>query len=55
LLQWIELNNYAIAGPTREVYLRFGANQEGYELPPSYVSTRVNEWVTELQVPVVKR
>jgi effector-binding domain-containing protein len=55
LLQWIELNNYAIAGPLREVYLRFGANQEGYALPPTYVTAQVDELVTELQVPIRKR
>jgi effector-binding domain-containing protein len=55
LLQWIELNNYAIAGPTRGVFLRFGADQQGYALPAAYVTTEVEEWVTELQVPVLKR
>jgi DNA-binding transcriptional MerR regulator len=54
LLQWIELNNYAIAGPMREVFLRFGANQEGYVLPESYVTAHAAEWVTELQVPIAR-
>jgi effector-binding domain-containing protein len=54
LLQWIELNNYVIAGPTREVFLRFGANQEGYALAESYVTAQGEEFVTELQVPIVK-
>jgi DNA-binding transcriptional MerR regulator len=54
LLQWIELNNYLIAGPTREVFLRFGANQEGYALAESYVTAQGEEFVTELQVPIVK-
>jgi DNA-binding transcriptional MerR regulator len=55
LLQWIELNHFAIAGPTREVFLRFGATQQGYALPETYVTTQVQELVTELQVPIVKR
>ena len=55
LLQWIELNHYAIAGPMRECFLRFGANQMGYSLPESYVTEQANELVTELQVPVVKQ
>ncbi len=54
LLQWIELNNFAIAGPTREVFLRFGASQEGYVLAESYVTVQGEEFVTELQVPIVK-
>jgi DNA-binding transcriptional MerR regulator len=54
LLQWIELNDYAIAGPMRESFLRFGAAQEGYVLPESYVTADTHEWVTELQVPVMK-
>jgi DNA-binding transcriptional MerR regulator len=55
LLQWIELNNYAIAGPTRGVFLRFGANQQGYALPESFVTAQAEEFVTELQVPVWKQ
>jgi effector-binding domain-containing protein len=54
LLQWIELNGYTIAGPMRESFLRFGADQKGYALPESYVTTLAEELVTELQVPVVK-
>jgi DNA-binding transcriptional MerR regulator len=55
LLQWIERNHYAIAGPTREVFLRFGANQQGYALPETYVTAQAQEFVTELQVPILKR
>jgi DNA-binding transcriptional MerR regulator len=54
LLQWIELNRYSIAGPLRESFLRFGAKQEGYALPESYVTTQAHELVTELQLPVAK-
>jgi DNA-binding transcriptional MerR regulator len=54
LLQWVELNQYVIAGPTRESYLRFGANQVGYALPESYVTVTADELVTELQVPVAR-
>ncbi len=55
LLRWIELNHYTIAGPTHEVFLRFEANQEGYTLPETYVTVWVEDFVTELQVPIVKR
>jgi DNA-binding transcriptional MerR regulator/effector-binding domain-containing protein len=53
LLRWVELNHFEIAGPMRESYLRFGADQAGYELPESYLATHAHELVTELQLPVV--
>ncbi|MFW6097920.1 MAG: MerR family transcriptional regulator [Chloroflexota bacterium] len=52
LLNWIEANEFNIVGPTREVYLRFGADQEAYTLPDVYVTEVDEEFVTELQVPV---
>jgi DNA-binding transcriptional MerR regulator len=55
LLQWIEANDYAVVGPTREVYVRFGADQEGYSLPESYLAESDADFVTELQIPVDRR
>ena len=52
LMQWIEANNYHIIGPVREVFLRFGADQAGYELPAAYLTNNATEFVTELQIPV---
>ncbi len=52
LLRWIERHGCTVAGPTREVYLRFGADQIGYSLPDAYLAARQAEFVTELQVPV---
>lgn len=54
LLRWIEANRYRIAGPPREVYLRFGADQLGYELPDAYLTDVSSEFVTEIQIPVMK-
>jgi DNA-binding transcriptional MerR regulator len=54
LLSWIEANQYRIVGPTRELFLRFGASQEGYELPEAYLAHSAAEFVTELQIPVKK-
>lgn len=54
LLQWIEQNGYTIVGPTREVFLRFGANQDGYHLPEAYLAATAAEFVTELQIPVAQ-
>jgi DNA-binding transcriptional MerR regulator len=54
LLRWIEANRYQINGPLRELYLRFGADQAGYELPEVYLSDKDTEFVTELQIPIEK-
>jgi len=54
LLSWIGENEYEIAGPSREVYLRFGADQEGYRLPNSYLARDSSEFVTELQLPITR-
>lgn len=55
LLHWIEDNGYEIAGPLREVYLRFGADNAGYRLPDVFLSDSAADFVTELQLPVSKR
>jgi phenylpyruvate tautomerase PptA (4-oxalocrotonate tautomerase family) len=34
-------------GPSREVYLRFGADLEGYELPDAYLAASAGELVVE--------
>lgn len=52
LLRWIEHNQCAILGPTRELFLRFGAAQDAYTLPDGYVTEDDAEFVTELQIPV---
>jgi DNA-binding transcriptional MerR regulator len=55
LLAWIEANEYRMVGPIREVYLRFGADGLNFELPPTYLGSDENEYVTELQLSVEKR
>lgn len=52
LLHWIEANRWTIAGPPREVYLRFGADLEGYDLPDAFLSDHPEGYVTEIQIPV---
>jgi DNA-binding transcriptional MerR regulator len=54
LLRWIEANSYRMAGPVREVYLRYTADGLGFELPPTYLAKDANSFVTELQLPVEK-
>lgn len=54
LLGWIETHHFAIAGRTREVYLRFGADQKHYTLPEGYLARQGADFVTELQIPVCR-
>jgi DNA-binding transcriptional MerR regulator len=54
LLAWMELHAMQIAGPLREVYLRFSADQDGYRLPSAFLAATANELVTELQLPVAR-
>ena len=55
LMEWIEANEYHMAGPIREVYLRYTADGLGFDLPPTYLAKDSNSFVTELQLPVAKR
>jgi DNA-binding transcriptional MerR regulator len=55
LLEWIEANGYRIAGPIREVYLRYTADGLGFDLPPTYLAKDPGSFVTELQLPVEKQ
>ena len=55
LLGWIETNDYRMAGPIREVYLRYGADGLEFELPTTYLTQKTDEFVTELQLSVEKR
>ena len=52
LLTWIGANGFRINGPSREVYLRFGAQQQDYLLPDAYLAQEAGDFVTELQIPV---
>lgn len=54
LLHWVAHNGFMLAGPWREVYLRFGADHN-LALPPSYLTPDPAGYVTELQVPVQTR
>ncbi|HYM28506.1 MAG TPA: MerR family transcriptional regulator [Steroidobacteraceae bacterium] len=52
MLAWMDETGARIAGPVRETYLRFGAEQCGYTLPPPLLAGSVAEYETELQIPV---
>jgi DNA-binding transcriptional MerR regulator len=49
--QWLRIGGVRTAGPVRETYLRFGADQRGYQLPKRFIASTVSEFRTELQVP----
>ncbi|MCU0490382.1 MAG: MerR family transcriptional regulator [Chloroflexaceae bacterium] len=53
LLRWVEANRCHVAGPLREVYLRFGADDpDSLRLPPAFLTNDSEQFVTELQLPV---
>jgi DNA-binding transcriptional MerR regulator len=54
VLAWADANGYRLAGPVREVYLRFSAEGLGFDLPPTYLAKESDSFVTELQLPVEK-
>ena len=54
LMGWIQANNYRMAGPVREVYLRYGADGLGFDLPPTYVAASSDQYVTELLLAIEK-
>jgi DNA-binding transcriptional MerR regulator len=52
LLGWVGTQGYQVAGPHREVYLRFGAGDLKLALPDAYLTDEADAYVTELQVPI---
>lgn len=54
LLGWIELNGYRMKGPIREVYLSYSADGLGFDLPPTYLTKKPGQFVTELQLEIEK-
>jgi DNA-binding transcriptional MerR regulator len=48
----IATQGYVVAGPQREIYLRFGAGPLALDLPDAYLTDATEQYVTELQVPV---
>ncbi len=52
LLAWTGRHSMRIAGPLREVYLRFAADEAGYRLPAAFLTETTSGLVTEVQLPV---
>lgn len=52
MTDWIETAGLKAAGPLREVYHRFGADQEDYRLPSKMTARNRRDYLTELQIPI---
>lgn len=52
LLEWMSRSGMRLAGPVREVYHCYGADQVGYSLPAAVLANNSRDFVTELQAPV---
>lgn len=52
MMDWIEKAGLKAAGPLREIYHRFGADQEDYRLPPKMTVKDRRDFLTELQIPI---
>jgi hypothetical protein len=48
----METAGLRIAEPVREVYVRFGADQDGYSLTAPMLASRTRDYETELQIPI---
>jgi len=56
LLHWIDHHHYQIAGPNREIYLRCPSYDNEHALVyQAYVTDNPDEYLTELQFPVIKQ
>ena len=52
MTDWISGAGLKTAGPMRELYHRFGADQEDYSLPAKLIAKDSRDYLTELQLPV---
>ncbi|GAB4519109.1 MAG: hypothetical protein Tsb0010_03380 [Parvularculaceae bacterium] len=52
LLDWLAGAGLRPAGPLREVYHRFGADQRGYSLPGRMLAANTDDYITEIQLAV---
>lgn len=55
MIDWAASAGLEVTGPLREIYHRFGADQSDYQLPPSVIASRRDEFITELLLPVAAK
>jgi DNA-binding transcriptional MerR regulator/effector-binding domain-containing protein len=49
---WIESSGERMTGPLREVYWRYGADQNGYSVPKTQLARAPADYLTEIQIPI---
>jgi len=52
MLNWAVAAGLGVDGPLREIYHRYGADQDDYELPAAVIASRQEDFITELFLPV---
>ncbi|WDI30770.1 MerR family transcriptional regulator [Hyphococcus flavus] len=52
IIEWMRNAGLAPAGPLREIYHRFGADQEDYRLPAKMTAKNNRDYLTELKLPI---
>ena len=50
--RWIESSGKRAMGPLREVYWRYGADQNGYSVPKAQLARIPADYLTEIQIPI---
>jgi DNA-binding transcriptional MerR regulator/effector-binding domain-containing protein len=50
--RWIGSNGERATGPVREVYWRYGADQNGYSVPKAQLARAPADYLTEIQIPI---
>jgi DNA-binding transcriptional MerR regulator len=50
--RWIGSNGRRATGPVREVYWRYGADQNGYSVPKAQLARAPADYLTEIQIPI---
>jgi DNA-binding transcriptional MerR regulator len=50
--RWIRSSGERVTGPLREVYWRYGADQNGYSVPKARLARAPADYLTEIQIPI---
>jgi effector-binding domain-containing protein len=52
--RWIRSSGDRVTGPLREVYWRYGADQNGYSVPRAQLARVPADYLTEIQIPIAE-
>jgi DNA-binding transcriptional MerR regulator len=50
--RWIRSSGERVTGPPREIYWRYGADQNGYSVPKAQLARVSADYLTEIQIPI---